>query len=450
MLSDLRIRNLAIIEDLEIAFEPGLNVITGETGAGKTILMRALGLVLGDRGGADLVRSGATEAEVEALFAGPAVRRARCEARTRRTATVRPIATKRPSGASSPPEPPARVRQRSPGDARAARGARRAARPRLRPARAPHAAAAPRPSARCSTTPASSRRWSPTMAARYRELAHAEERLRAARDGAEGVAARRDLLALPGGGAAGRALRAGEIGRARPRARAPAARRASARRGGGGRDALYAGDDAVLETVAHHAERLAALASIDPELGEAARLLDEARPAIEEAALRLGARVRAIAADPERLERVEERMALVQRLARKHGCETGSSLDRQRRIERELGDLEGAGADPDELEAAAAAAVSDAWEAADALTRVAGAPPPRLGARITAGLRELALAGAGSRPARAARAGGECRHGERLTVARGTRAVRHRACRVLVRAEPRRGAASARAYRLRR
>src|SRR6185369_8621321 len=73
MLSDLRIRNLAIIEDLEIAFEPGLNVITGETGAGKTILMRALGLLLGDRGGADLLRSGADEAEVEALFTGPAV-----------------------------------------------------------------------------------------------------------------------------------------------------------------------------------------------------------------------------------------------------------------------------------------------------------------------------------------------------------------------------------------
>src|SRR6266404_3980768 len=73
MLTDLRIRNLAVVEDLEIAFEPGLNVITGETGAGKTILMRALGLLLGDRGGADLLRSGADEGEVEALFTGSAV-----------------------------------------------------------------------------------------------------------------------------------------------------------------------------------------------------------------------------------------------------------------------------------------------------------------------------------------------------------------------------------------
>ena len=79
MLADLRIRNLAVIEDLEIAFEPGLNVITGETGAGKTILMRALGLLLGDRGGADLLRAGADEAEVEAFFSGPAVARALAE-----------------------------------------------------------------------------------------------------------------------------------------------------------------------------------------------------------------------------------------------------------------------------------------------------------------------------------------------------------------------------------
>ncbi len=73
MLADLRIRSLAVIEDLEIAFEPGFNVITGETGAGKTMLMRAIGLVLGGRGGVELVRDGERDAEIEALFVGPAV-----------------------------------------------------------------------------------------------------------------------------------------------------------------------------------------------------------------------------------------------------------------------------------------------------------------------------------------------------------------------------------------
>ena len=73
MLADLRIRSLAVIEDLEIAFEPGFNVITGETGAGKTMLMRAIALVLGGRAGLELVRDGERDAEIEALFVGPAV-----------------------------------------------------------------------------------------------------------------------------------------------------------------------------------------------------------------------------------------------------------------------------------------------------------------------------------------------------------------------------------------
>src|SRR5687768_9282567 len=75
MLRELRVRNLAIIDALEISFGDGLTVITGETGAGKSILVHALQLVLGGRASADLVRAGAERAEVEALFAvDPAVR----------------------------------------------------------------------------------------------------------------------------------------------------------------------------------------------------------------------------------------------------------------------------------------------------------------------------------------------------------------------------------------
>ena len=68
MLSLLRVQNLAIIESAEIEFGPGLNILTGETGAGKSILVAALGLVLGARGRAEFVRSGAERAVVEGLF----------------------------------------------------------------------------------------------------------------------------------------------------------------------------------------------------------------------------------------------------------------------------------------------------------------------------------------------------------------------------------------------
>jgi len=68
MLRLLAIRNLAIIDALEIEFGPGLNVLTGETGAGKSIIIGALELVLGARGSTDWIRSGASRASADAVF----------------------------------------------------------------------------------------------------------------------------------------------------------------------------------------------------------------------------------------------------------------------------------------------------------------------------------------------------------------------------------------------
>ena len=68
MLQELSIRNFAIIEDLSIRFEPGLTILSGETGAGKSIIINAVNLLLGSRVTAGLIRSGADNAELEALF----------------------------------------------------------------------------------------------------------------------------------------------------------------------------------------------------------------------------------------------------------------------------------------------------------------------------------------------------------------------------------------------
>jgi len=68
MLRELKIQNLAIIDNLKVSFTEGLNVISGETGAGKSIIIGAVGLLLGDRASTDLIRSSEDSAVVEALF----------------------------------------------------------------------------------------------------------------------------------------------------------------------------------------------------------------------------------------------------------------------------------------------------------------------------------------------------------------------------------------------
>src|ERR1043165_6601737 len=68
MLTELRVRDLAVIADVTLPFQPGLNVLTGETGAGKSMVVDALALLLGERASADVVRPGAEKTVVEGAF----------------------------------------------------------------------------------------------------------------------------------------------------------------------------------------------------------------------------------------------------------------------------------------------------------------------------------------------------------------------------------------------
>lgn len=392
MLTDLRIRSLAVIEDLEIGFEPGFNVITGETGAGKTMLMRALALVLGARGGADLVRDGAKEAEIEALFSGPAVAAALAGLGDDVLAghdgdelTVRRVVS-------------ATGRQRAFVDDRLVTGTRLAEiGERLVHVYGQHEHQA---LLRADTARGQLDRAADlgellaTMATRFRALVEAEERLAACEAGAAGTAARRDLLTFQAQELARVAPREGEIEelerereilRHAERLREAAAETESV---------LYASDGAVLDVLTRIAGRLRDLEALDAELGAVARLLDDVRPTIEDAALRAGGRARAIQSDPARLEQVEERLATLQRLARKYECPAAELAARRAAIERALAELTGGGVDPAALAAAADAAATAAWAAAEELSRARRKAAPVLGARITAGIRELALGSA--------------------------------------------------------
>ena len=68
MLQELSIKNFAIIDDLRISLSEGLTILSGETGAGKSIIINAVNLLLGSRASAKMIRSGTENAELEALF----------------------------------------------------------------------------------------------------------------------------------------------------------------------------------------------------------------------------------------------------------------------------------------------------------------------------------------------------------------------------------------------
>lgn len=68
MLAELSIKQFAIIDELNITFKRGMTVLTGETGAGKSILLDAIGLLVGGRGSSEFVRYGQDKAEIEGLF----------------------------------------------------------------------------------------------------------------------------------------------------------------------------------------------------------------------------------------------------------------------------------------------------------------------------------------------------------------------------------------------
>jgi DNA repair protein RecN (Recombination protein N) len=102
VLRSIRIRNFAIIEQLDLQFEEGMTALTGETGAGKSILIEALGLALGERADPSMLRSGTGRVEVEAVFDI----RGNARAREQLGSLLDEVSLKRSIGAPSTAAPP--------------------------------------------------------------------------------------------------------------------------------------------------------------------------------------------------------------------------------------------------------------------------------------------------------------------------------------------------------
>lgn len=315
MLSCLRVRNLVLIDQLEIEFEPGLNVITGETGAGKSMLIKALSLVFGEKGRPDWVRSGAEQAEVEALFdvAGDA-----SVARTLEGAEI-----------ESGPELVVRRVVRKNGRSRAYVNGRLVTASFLATLVAGLVDISSQHEHHTLVDPSShlayldafgglddARRAFAESFSAYRKAAQAHS---AGREAVDGRHEREDLLRFQIRQIEELEPEVGEdVELAAERSRLRHAERLASVTGSA-EQALYSRDNALYEELSRHAESLRGVAEIDPTLSPIADVLDAAASQVEEAARELSRYAQSAQVDPERLLAVDERLHRLSAMTRRHG-----------------------------------------------------------------------------------------------------------------------------------
>jgi len=394
VLTLLRISGFALIDELEIAFGPGLTAVTGETGAGKSILVEALGLLRGGRAGADLIRTGRDEARVEAILELPA----QSELWARLADDGRRVDVDVDEGLVV-----RRVIARG-GRGRAHLGGSLATAADLTATVAGLIDIASQHDQQSLTDPESQLAildaFAENAALRAEMIAAHAAKSESARTlatfsaNARALSEREDLLRF----------QLTELEAARPtpgedealtaeRERLKGAERFFAATASG-EETLYAGDGAVAERVAGVLRDLTPLAALDPTLAPLVERLGDAQAMIEDAARELGRYARGIRSDPARLVEIEERLFLLQRLCRKHGGTVADLAARQAALGAELGEIgsyeEGLAARQAEATAAEARAATAAAALSASRRQAAG----NLERKVSAVLRELGFASA--------------------------------------------------------
>jgi DNA repair protein RecN (Recombination protein N) len=421
VLRELHVRNLAVLAEASVTFGEGLNVLSGETGAGKSIVVDSLFLLAGARASTDLIRGGAEALTVSGIFApeGDGWRRVLEEAGLAPDA-AEPDSSRAAQARGGPPaevlvrreighngrnrvfvnDQPTTLRllsdlapyllrihgqrdemellasdlQREWLDASGGEEARRLV-TRVAEAHASHA----------------------RLAERLARLS-GDERLRLERI---------DLLRFQAGEIDAAQPRAGEDEELRREREALRHAEAIARALGTTFSLLLDEEGAAVERLARGQALLAAVAGWEPPAAAWAAELEEARIRVTELATALSRRLDGLDADPARLDAIEERLSLLERLCRRHGGDLAQVLTRRGEMAAELAELEGDAGNQDELRARAEAALDDYREAALALSAARRGWGEALAARIEAELEDLGLARArlGVRLERRRRAG---------------------------------------------
>ena len=397
MLKHLRITNFAILSDVQLDLAAGYNVLTGETGAGKSLIVDAVALLRGGRASADIPRTGADEAVVEAVFAPPA--------------DLAPLVASRleAAGLASGEDGDVLIRRVI---IREGKGSR--SRIHVNGGLTTAAVLAEIGSLLVELSGqhehqglVDARRHVQILdsfgvpAALVDKMAAAHARLVAAAEAATGGALderqradREGFLRFQLEELDGAKLVAGEE---HTLAAERDVLRSAGRLGGAARRAeeeLYAREGAVVDVIQGLRRELEPLGLVDPKLGALAAPLSEAQALIEDAAQGFRRYADGVRDDPDRLAEVDDRLHVVQRLVKKHGGDSAAVIARRDELAAELAELEAHDDRRAALEAEVRAAQASAAAAARALTKARVEAGTTLARDVSAALAELGMVGA--------------------------------------------------------
>jgi DNA repair protein RecN (Recombination protein N) len=365
MLTSLTIDNIVLIEHQVLELGSGFNVLTGETGAGKSMLVDALALVLGGRARPDVVRTGAREAEVAALF--------EVEPNSRVGAKL--------EAAGVPCDGELVVRRvvQAEGRSRAFLNGKVSTAAQLAELAPDLCDIASQHESVSLTDPATHLEYldafgkletlRDALGEKVADLATIVKEIERVRETERDRAEREDFLAFqlkeieeldPAVG------EEAELESERARLR-HAEKLSTATQGAA--DRLYEGEDAVCDQLARVSSDLDAAAAIDQALAPLARSVEAARSELADAARALSRYASGIESNPERLAEIDDRWFRLQKLLRKHGPTTHELVQHKDELKKQLDQLAGAGALLEELEAKREAKLAEVASEARVLSR---------------------------------------------------------------------------------
>jgi len=391
MLRALRVSDLAIIDEVELLLEPGFNVLTGETGSGKSILLEALELALGERADSELVRSGADEAIVEALFTD--VPRAVLETLTAaglRPGEQRELVVRRVLSAGG------RSRAYVNNSMVSATLVREIAPLLVRIYGQGEDQVLERVESHVDLVDAIGGLGTAVaeMRRRYARLVAAREALEQRRAADAHLIEKLELLRFQHEELAKANLAAGEdelLGVERTRL---ASADRLAHLAGSAEQAIYSEDGAVVERLGRALAHLRDAEKLDATLGAPRGLLESALAELEDAGQSLGRYLHDLAPDPAKLAAIDDRLAELQRVKRKYGGSLDEVLQRRDEVANELAALEQGDQSLAPLQAEVDAAERDAIEWAKRLAVERRQVARQLERSLTGELHALAMDGA--------------------------------------------------------